>query len=97
VWKPKQCDGTLTIAEIKTLEEGRDLRLHTCAACGKRNLYLVKDPEGEGVTGRTSNTSRSSRSRRPAGDDNALFGGTEASDRGDAFEADHVIMVEVAS
>jgi hypothetical protein len=45
--QPKQCDGTLTIAESETLEEKRDLRLYTCAACGKRNLYLVKDPEGK--------------------------------------------------
>jgi hypothetical protein len=45
--EPKQCDGTLTIAEIEPLREERDLRHHTCAACGKRNLYLVKDTEGK--------------------------------------------------
>jgi hypothetical protein len=44
--EPRQCDGALTPGEIQTLEAGTELRLYTCAACGKRNLYPIKDPVG---------------------------------------------------
>jgi hypothetical protein len=43
----RQCDGALTPREIETLEAGSELRLYTCAVCGKRNLYPVKDPGGK--------------------------------------------------
>ena len=38
----RQCDGALTPREIETLEAGTELRLYTCAVCGKRNLYPIK-------------------------------------------------------
>jgi hypothetical protein len=44
--KPKQCIGGLTPKEIEALEEEPELRLYTCAVCGKRNLYAVKDSLG---------------------------------------------------
>jgi hypothetical protein len=44
--KPKQCTGGLSPKEIQQLEEETELRLHTCAVCGKRNLYAVKDGSG---------------------------------------------------
>jgi hypothetical protein len=44
--KPKQCSGGLSSQEIQQLEEETELRLHTCAVCGKRNLYAVKDSSG---------------------------------------------------
>jgi hypothetical protein len=45
--KPKQCTGGLSPEEIQQLEEETELRLHTCAVCGKRNLYAVKDRSGK--------------------------------------------------
>jgi hypothetical protein len=47
--KPRSCNGALTLAEMQTLEAGTELRLYTCAVCGKRNLYPVKDPWGKWV------------------------------------------------
>jgi hypothetical protein len=40
--EPGQCTGALTPEEIQTLEAGTELRLYTCAVCGKRNLYPIK-------------------------------------------------------
>ena len=37
------CTGALSPREILELEADTDLRLYTCAICGKRNLYAVKD------------------------------------------------------
>jgi hypothetical protein len=45
--EPKQCNGSLTPTEIQTLEEGTELRLYTCAVCGKRNIYPVETPSGK--------------------------------------------------
>jgi hypothetical protein len=44
--KPKHCTGGLSPKEMQQLEEETELRLHTCAVCGKRNLYAVKDSSG---------------------------------------------------
>jgi hypothetical protein len=44
--KPKQCTGGLNPKEIQQLEEETELRLHTCAVCGRRNLYAVKGSSG---------------------------------------------------
>jgi hypothetical protein len=41
--EPGQCAGALTPEEIQTLEAGTELRLYTCAVCGKRNLYPIKN------------------------------------------------------
>jgi hypothetical protein len=47
--KPKPCIGGLSPKEIQRLEEETELRLHTCAVCGKRNLYAIKDSFGQWV------------------------------------------------
>ena len=44
----RRCIGGLTAREIHWLEEeDTELRLYTCAVCGKRNLYAVRDSEGK--------------------------------------------------
>jgi hypothetical protein len=48
--KPQKCVGGLTPKEIQELEEEPELRLYTCAVCGKRNLYAVKDNLDEWTT-----------------------------------------------
>jgi hypothetical protein len=48
--KPKKCVGGLTLKEIEGLEEEPELRLYTCAVCGKRNLYALKDDLGRWTT-----------------------------------------------
>jgi hypothetical protein len=48
--KLKKCVGGLTPREIEGLEEEPELRLHTCAVCGKRNLYALKDNLGRWTT-----------------------------------------------
>jgi hypothetical protein len=48
--KPKKCVGGLTPREIEGLEEEPELLLHTCAVCGKRNLYAFKDNLGRWTT-----------------------------------------------
>lgn len=48
--KPKQCVGGLTSREIEGLEEEPELRLYTCAVCGKRNLYALRDNLGKWTT-----------------------------------------------
>jgi hypothetical protein len=48
--KPKKCEGGLTPKEIEELEEETELRLYTCAVCGKRNLYALKDNLGKWTT-----------------------------------------------
>jgi hypothetical protein len=45
----KPCIGGLSQQEIKRLAEEAELRLHTCAVCGKRNLYAVRDSLGKWV------------------------------------------------
>jgi hypothetical protein len=47
---PKKCAGGLTPREIGELEEEPELRLYTCAVCGKRNLYALKDNLGRWTT-----------------------------------------------
>jgi hypothetical protein len=47
--KLKQCIGGLSPEEIQQLEEETELRLHTCAACGRRNLYAIRDSLGKWV------------------------------------------------
>jgi hypothetical protein len=47
--KLKQCLGSLSPEEIQQLEEETELRLHTCAVCGKRNLYAIRDSLGKWV------------------------------------------------
>jgi hypothetical protein len=47
--KLKQCLGGLSPEEIQQLEEETELRLHTCAMCGKRNLYAIRDSLGKWV------------------------------------------------
>jgi hypothetical protein len=37
------CGGGLSSLEIQQLDEGTELRLHTCLACGRRNLYAIRD------------------------------------------------------
>jgi hypothetical protein len=44
--KSSQCPGAFTPGEILRLETEQEMRLHTCALCGKRNLYAVKDALG---------------------------------------------------
>lgn len=44
--KSTQCLGALTPREILRLEAEEEMRLHTCALCGRRNLYAVKDGLG---------------------------------------------------
>jgi hypothetical protein len=39
----KHCTGALSAIESQRLGEELDLRLHTCAACGRRNLYPIRD------------------------------------------------------
>ena len=48
--KPEKCMGGLTPTEIEGLEEEPELRLYTCAVCGKRNLYAIKDNVGRWTT-----------------------------------------------
>jgi hypothetical protein len=48
--KPKNCEGGLTPKEIEELEEETELRLYTCAVCGKRNLYALRDNLGKWTT-----------------------------------------------
>ncbi len=48
--KPQKCVGGLTPTEIGELEEEPELRLYTCAVCGKRNLYALKDNLGRWTT-----------------------------------------------
>jgi hypothetical protein len=43
----EQCDGGLSAEEIKEEQRGTELRLHTCAVCGKRNLYPIRNPGGK--------------------------------------------------
>jgi hypothetical protein len=43
----KQCIGGLSPEEIQQLEEETELRLHTCAVCGRRNLYAIRDTLGK--------------------------------------------------
>jgi hypothetical protein len=45
--EPKRCDGALTPTQIQALEEAIELRLYTCAVCGKRNLYPIKTSSGK--------------------------------------------------
>jgi hypothetical protein len=47
--KLKQCIGGLSPEEIQQLEEETELRLHTCAVCGRRNLYAIRDSLGKWV------------------------------------------------
>jgi len=47
--KLKQCIGGLSPEEIQQLEGETELRLHTCAVCGKRNLYAIRDNLGKWV------------------------------------------------
>jgi hypothetical protein len=47
--KLKQCIGGLSPEEIQHLEEETELRLHTCAVCGRRNLYAIRDSLGKWV------------------------------------------------
>jgi hypothetical protein len=42
-----ECNGSLTPAQIQAEESGTELLLHTCSACGKRNLYPIKDSGGK--------------------------------------------------
>jgi hypothetical protein len=44
--KSTPCAGALTPRETLRLETEQEMRLHTCALCGKRNLYAVKDGLG---------------------------------------------------
>jgi hypothetical protein len=44
--KSTPCPGALAPREILRLETEPEMRLHTCALCGKRNLYAVKDGLG---------------------------------------------------
>ena len=46
---PKKCIGGLRQEEIQRLGEEAELRLHTCAVCGKRNLYAIRDSLGRWV------------------------------------------------
>jgi hypothetical protein len=48
--KPKKCEGGLTPKEVEELEEETELRLYTCAVCGRRNLYSVRDNLGKWTT-----------------------------------------------
>jgi hypothetical protein len=48
--KPQKCVGGLTPSEIGELEGESELRLYTCAVCGKRNLYALKDNLGKWTT-----------------------------------------------
>jgi hypothetical protein len=41
--KSTQCPGALTPREIFRLEIEQEMRLHTCALCGRRNLYATRD------------------------------------------------------
>jgi hypothetical protein len=45
----RSCPGALSPKELQELEEDADLRLYTCAVCGKRNLYSIKDRSGRWV------------------------------------------------
>jgi hypothetical protein len=45
--KSTHCPGALTPREILRLETEQEMRLHTCALCGRRNLYAVKNGLGE--------------------------------------------------
>ena len=47
--KLKQCIGGLSPAEIQQLEQETELRLHTCAVCGRRNLYAIRDSLGKWI------------------------------------------------
>jgi hypothetical protein len=47
--KLKECLGGLSPEEIQQLEEETELRLHTCAVCGRRNLYAIRDGLGKWV------------------------------------------------
>jgi hypothetical protein len=47
--KLKQCIGGLSPEEVQQLEQETELRLHTCAVCGRRNLYAIKDGLGKWV------------------------------------------------
>lgn len=44
--KSTHCPGALTALDLLRLETEQEMRLHTCALCGKRNLYAVKDVLG---------------------------------------------------
>jgi hypothetical protein len=48
--KPLKCVGGLTPSEILELEGESELRLYTCAVCGKRNLYALKNNLGKWTT-----------------------------------------------
>jgi hypothetical protein len=43
----RTCKGAFTPAENESLGEDTELLLYTCAICGKRNLYPVKDSAGQ--------------------------------------------------
>jgi hypothetical protein len=47
---PKRCEGGLTPKEIDDLDDETELRLYTCAVCGKRNLYALRDNLGKWTT-----------------------------------------------
>ena len=47
---PKKCKGGLTPKEIDELDDESELRLYTCAVCGKRNLYALRDDLGRWTT-----------------------------------------------
>ena len=47
--KLKECLGGLSPEEIQQLEEETELRLYTCAVCGRRNLYAIRDSRGKWV------------------------------------------------
>ena len=47
--KLKKCIGSLRQEEIHQLEQEAELRLHTCAVCGRRNLYAIRDSFGKWV------------------------------------------------
>lgn len=48
--EPKKCAGGLTPKEVEELEEETELRLYTCAVCGRRNLYALKNNLGKWTT-----------------------------------------------
>ena len=45
----KECIGGLSPQEIQQLETETELRLYTCAVCGRRNLYAIRNSLGRWV------------------------------------------------
>lgn len=43
----KLCTAALSLRETQTLAQETELRLYTCAVCGRRNLYPVKSLSGD--------------------------------------------------